>query len=239
MVNVHHHVRHVGHHLVGRHVHHHVHHNIVSRPSKTNPDAICVETETPSPRRPGGNQYGVPSPGYGVLGLGTGGLIGAGVLGGTLGAGVLGAAGFAIANLLSPGIAFSGGGSFASNNTGTTGNTFFPPGIESSGSGSFAWNTTGSTGSAWNSSTQPIGVPEPSSMSILVIGVLLFVVLRKMLRFSGRRNVPDTAAQSTGREGEEAFLVDAENHGMGRWIDIEADALLKFVGKFGVVGRSG
>ena len=64
------------------------------------------------------------------------------------------------------------------------GNTFFSPGIESSGSGSFAWNTTGSTGSAWNSSTQPIEVPEPSSMSILVIGVLLFVVLRKMVALS-------------------------------------------------------
>ena len=33
-----------------------------------------------------------------------------------------------------------------------------------------------------------------------------------------------------------AFLVDAEDHGMGRRIDIEADDLLEFVGKFGIVG---
>jgi hypothetical protein len=33
-----------------------------------------------------------------------------------------------------------------------------------------------------------------------------------------------------------AFLVDAEDHGMGRRIDVEANDLLEFVGKIGVVG---
>ena len=33
-----------------------------------------------------------------------------------------------------------------------------------------------------------------------------------------------------------AFLVDAEDHGMGWWVDIEADHILELVGEFGVVG---
>src|SRR5207237_2606766 len=33
-----------------------------------------------------------------------------------------------------------------------------------------------------------------------------------------------------------AFLVDAEDHGMGRWIDVEANDLLEFVVGLGVVG---
>jgi hypothetical protein len=33
-----------------------------------------------------------------------------------------------------------------------------------------------------------------------------------------------------------AFLVDAEDHGMGRWIDIKANDILELVGESGVVG---
>jgi hypothetical protein len=33
-----------------------------------------------------------------------------------------------------------------------------------------------------------------------------------------------------------AFLVDAKDHGMGRWIDIKANDILELVGEAGVVG---
>src|SRR5262249_11660345 len=56
---------------------------------------------------------------------------------------------------------------------------------------------------------------------------------------SSWRSAPSSSAARAGcgRALGLAFLVDAEDHGMGRWIDIKANDILELVGKSGVVGE--